>query len=113
VGIQVVALEHGAGDDRDDAVQGLRGGGVDRDDPGVRDRRTQDRHVQHAGQHHVVQVPAGTLDEPVVLLAAHRVADATDRLAGDGRVDDGVGEGHDGCSCFCSGPELVVAETIS
>ena len=47
------------------------GAGVDADDPGVRDRRTQDREVQHAGQLDVVDVPAHAADEARVLLAEH------------------------------------------
>ena len=44
----------------------------------VRHRRAQDRHVQHAGQHVVVEEVALAGDEPVVLVAAYRVADAAD-----------------------------------
>ena len=41
--------------------------GVDRLDPGVRQRAAQDLHVQHAGQHDVVGVVALAADEAVVL----------------------------------------------
>jgi hypothetical protein len=38
-------------------------------DPGVGQRRAQDRQVQHAGQVDVVDEPTSAADEPGVLLA--------------------------------------------
>ena len=60
-------------------------------DARVRDRRTQDRHVQHARQRDVVEEVALALDEAVVLVAADAVADAADLGRGGGLVDRGHG----------------------
>ena len=56
-------------------------------------RRAQDRHVQHAGQHDVVEEVALALDEAGVLVAADAVADAADLGRGGRRrvVDGGHG----------------------
>jgi hypothetical protein len=66
---EVESLEVLAGDDGEHlrVREGL--GGVDGDDPGVRQRRAQDRAVQHPGQHDVVEVAALAADEPRILLA--------------------------------------------
>ena len=78
----VLAGEHGL-----DVVALERGGGVDRDDPGVRLGRAHEGHVQLPGHHQVVDVgrPAG--DQARVLLALERLSDeavaAGPRLLGD------------------------------
>ena len=74
-----------------------RRGGVDRVDPGVGHRRAQDGHVEHAGQDDVVEVVALALDEPGVLVALDRVADAAD-LDGSELGRAGFGGGHAGTS---------------
>jgi hypothetical protein len=51
---------------------GLRRGGVDRDDPGVRQRAAQDRPVQHPRQLDVVHEGAPAADEPGILFARDR-----------------------------------------
>ena len=62
-------LEVAAGDDRVDLRQRERGGGVDRDDPRVRERAAQDRAVQRARAADVVEERALPADEARVLLA--------------------------------------------
>ena len=62
----------GAGEHGHHRRVGAGGGGVDRDDPGVRERAAQDRAVQHAGQRDVVDERALPPDEPRVLLARER-----------------------------------------
>ena len=74
-----------AGEDPVDAGQLAGAGGVDRDDLGVRLGRADDRHVEHAGHHHVVDVAAAAGDHPRVLLAPERLADP---LAVGGLLDD-------------------------
>jgi hypothetical protein len=68
---EVEALQVLAGDDGEHLRVGQCLGGVDRDQPGVRHRRPEDRAVQHAGQHDVVEVAALPADEPRVFLALH------------------------------------------
>src|SRR5690606_20874196 len=70
---QILAGQHG-----NDAVECGGGAGVDRRDPGVRNRAAQDGHVQHAGQHDVVDIAAGAAEEPLVFDSANRVADPAD-----------------------------------
>ena len=67
---EVAGRHHLAGEHQPDArdVPGLAG--VDGADPGVGDRAAQDLHVQHAGQHDVVDVVAAAPDEAVVLDAS-------------------------------------------
>ena len=67
---EVAGRHHLAGEHQPDArdVPGLAG--VDGADPGVGDRAAQDLHVQHAGQHDVVDVVAPAPDEAVVLDAS-------------------------------------------
>ena len=81
---EVVAREELTGDDGDHAVHRGRGRRVDAPDARVRDRRAQDRHVQHARQHVVVQIVALSCGEAVVVDALHRVADAPDLGRGGG-----------------------------
>jgi hypothetical protein len=67
---EVAGRHHLAGEHQPDArdVPGLAR--VDGADPGVGDRAAQDLHVQHAGQHDVVDVVAAAADEAVVLDAS-------------------------------------------
>jgi hypothetical protein len=44
----------------------------------MRQRRPQDRHVQHAGQHVIIEEAALPGDEPVVFASKNRVPDAAD-----------------------------------
>ncbi len=78
LGLEVLAGDHGA-----DLRVLQRGGGVDRDDPGVRERTAQRGAVQHPGEPHVVDVVALAADETRVLLALHP-AEADRALLGDG-----------------------------
>ena len=64
---QVAGRHHLAGEHQVHAGDLPRPAGVDRLDPGVRQRAAQDLHVQHAGQHDVVGVVALAPDEAVVL----------------------------------------------
>ena len=64
---QVLPGDHGL-----DPGVGLGRRGVDRDDPGVRERAAQDRAVQHAGQLDVVHERAPAADEAGILLARDR-----------------------------------------
>ena len=75
---QVAGSHHVAGQHKVHAgnVPGLAG--VDRLDPGVRERAAQDLHVQHSRQHDVVGVVALAADEPVVLHAPAARAEAAD-----------------------------------
>ena len=61
-----------AGQHRGHGRVGAGRAGVDRDDPGVRERAAQDRAVQHAGPRDVVDERALAPDEPGVLLARDR-----------------------------------------
>ena len=61
----------GAGHDGLDLRMRLCRSGVDAHYAGVRERRTQHRQMQHAGQLHVVDVVAPAPDEPGILLAQH------------------------------------------
>jgi hypothetical protein len=83
---QVVLGEQLAGDDRDHAGERLRRRGVDRIDPGVRQRAAQDRHVQHAGQLDVLDVVAPALQEPGVLLALDALSQPALRLRLSGHL---------------------------
>ena len=75
---QVVLGEQLGGHHGDHAVDRLGLGRVDPVDRGVCPRAAHERHVQHPGEHDVVDVVARTLDEPVILVALHTVADAAD-----------------------------------
>ena len=87
----------GAGDDGLHLGMGLGGADVDADDVRVRDRRAQDREVQHARQLEVVDVPAHAADEARVLLAQHpAVADGVLVVVGVLEVL-GLGDGLLGC----------------
>ena len=70
---EVVLRHQVAGDDGDDTRQGLRPGGVDRDDAGVCKGAAQELHVQHPRERDVVDVVALAADEALVLLALDRV----------------------------------------
>ena len=59
----------GAGQHRDHAWGRLGRIGVDRGDPGVRDRAADHPQVEHAGHRQVVREPAAAGDEALVLLA--------------------------------------------
>jgi hypothetical protein len=83
---EVERLEVLAGDDRVHLRVRERLGGVDRHQAGVRHRRAQDRAVQHAGQHDVVEVVALAADEARVLLAGEPAE--TDRSLLGGGHDD-------------------------
>ena len=116
------------GDDRLHLRVRQRGAGVDADDPGVRQRRAQDREVQHALQLDVVDVLAHAADEPGVLLAEHPavahgvlvVVGVLEVLGGGGDARLGlVHGGHDAlpagslepCSCWaahCTERTMVV-----
>src|SRR5262249_13213258 len=76
-----------AGDDRVHLGVLLGGGGVDRDDAGVRVGAAKNGAVEHPGQLHVVDVVALAADEPRVLLAAH--AAVADGLLGGGFLGGG------------------------
>ena len=78
-----------AGDHGVDLRVRLRGAGVDGGDAGVGQRAAQDRAVQHAGQHDVVDVLAPAPDETGVLLALHRPV-AARGLVGGVDLDRGV-----------------------
>ena len=82
---QAVGGERLAGDDGDDAGQLLGRRRVDVHDAGVRERAAQEREVQHPGQGDVLDVLPAALDEAVVLLALHAVADAADLGRGRAR----------------------------
>ena len=69
---QAAVLQRLAGDHGLDPGVGLGGRGVDRDDPGVRERAAQDRAVQHAGKLDVVGEGALAADEAGVFLALDR-----------------------------------------
>ncbi len=69
---QPARLEVGARENGVHARMLKRGGGIDRDDAGVRERAPQDGAVQHPGQRQVVDVAALPADEPRVLLALER-----------------------------------------
>ncbi len=79
---QVVRRHQLAGDDGDHTVERLRLAGVDRDDPGVGQRRSEDGHVEHPGEDDVVHIATGALDEAVVLLATNRMTDTPDLGSG-------------------------------
>ena len=65
------------GDHGDDTGERRRRTGVDAADARVRVGAAQDCHVEHAGQHHVVDVGAPAADEACVLLASDGFADAS------------------------------------
>ena len=77
---EVVLREELAGDDRDDALDRLGAGGVDRVDAGVRERAAQELQVEHSRQHDVVEVVALAADEAGVLEPLDGVPDAADDL---------------------------------
>ena len=79
---QPVRRQSLTGNDRQHAVEGHRFRGVDGHYPGMSHGGPQDSHVQHAGKGEVVEIVAGAPDEPVVLLAKHRVADPAHLGAG-------------------------------
>ena len=64
---QVARRHHLAGEHEADTGHRPRLAGVDRVDPGVGERAAEDLHVQHPGQHDVVDVVALAADEAVVL----------------------------------------------
>ena len=80
---QVERLQVLAGDDRLDPGVGQRPAGVDGHDPGVRDRRAQQRAVQHPGQRDVVDEPTLAAHQARVLLAG-QPAEADRPLLGRG-----------------------------
>jgi hypothetical protein len=86
-------------------------GGVDGDDPGVRQRAAQDGQVQHARQLHVVAVPAEAAHEARVLLAQHpAVAERLAVVDVAGAVDRGravLGGGHEAVSCRCAAAQWI------
>jgi hypothetical protein len=73
-GQRALEVEVLAGEDGD-AGDLVGPGRVDRDDAGVRLGRAHDGHVEHAGQHDVVDIAPLPGDHPGVLLAAQRLAD--------------------------------------
>jgi hypothetical protein len=81
---EAVGGERLAGHDGDDARQLFCRRCIDAHDAGVRERAAQQREVQHPGQGDVFDVLTAALDEAVVLLALHAVADAAD--LGGGRA---------------------------
>ena len=96
-------LEVLAGDHRADLRVLQRGGGVDRDDPRVRERAAQRGAVQHARQLDVVDVVALAADEARVLLALHP-AEADRAL---------VGDGHQALtSCGCSAAQRTDGDDV-
>ncbi len=64
---EVAGRHHLAGEHQPDARDLVGLAGVDAGDPGVGERAAEDLHVQHARQHHVVDVVAAAADEAVVL----------------------------------------------
>jgi hypothetical protein len=66
---QSAGLEIPAGDHGVDLRVLERGGRVDRDDPGMRDRAPQDGAVEHPRQLHIVDEHARSTDEAGVFLA--------------------------------------------
>ena len=77
------------GEHRVDARVLERGGGVDRGDPGMRERAAENRSVEHPGQLEVVDVPSQTADEATVLLAPQTTeADRTVRVRRIGLLAD-------------------------
>ncbi len=75
---EVVLRHQLAGHDGDHAGERLSARGVDRVELRVRVGAAQDRHVEHAGQLHVVDVVALAPDEAVVFDAADAVAQSAD-----------------------------------
>jgi len=69
---QPAVVQRLAGDHGLDPGVGLGGRGVDRGDPGVRERAAQDRAVQHAGKLDVIGEVAPAAQEAGVLLALDR-----------------------------------------
>jgi hypothetical protein len=83
---QVVAGQHFAGDDGDHAIDRFGSRGVDRVDLGVSQRASDQFHVEHPGQHDVVDVVAPALDQPIILDTLSAVTHTADFGAGDGIV---------------------------
>src|SRR5690606_4896982 len=81
---QTVGGERFARHHRHHTFHRLGGGGVYRADTGMGNRGADDRHVEHAREDDVVEVPTRPLDESVVLLASHRVAQTPDFGGGGG-----------------------------
>ena len=86
---QSAGFEIPAGDHGVDLRVLERGGRVDRDDPGMRDRAAQDGAMQHPRQLHVVDERARSADETRVFLPAQ--APESDRAA--------VGGAHEPARC--------------
>ena len=78
-----------------DAVERLRGGDVDRDDPRVGVRRADEVHVPHPVPLDVVCEHALALDEPAVLLARDGLAGGIPDLELDLGLVRGLGHGPD------------------
>ena len=111
---QVVLGHQLAGDHGDNTLEGGRFRGVDRKNLGVCHRAAQDCHVQHVGEHYVVEIVSGALDESVILVPSNTVADASDlrRCLGMRALIFGCGHGSSPQLCRINSPAFCTALTM-
>ncbi len=73
---ELVGLHIGPGQNQQHPGHAPRRGGIDFEQPGMRDRRAQNRGKGHAGERDVVGVAAFSGEKPLILVALERLTDS-------------------------------------